>query len=150
MKSKTQDFDKKKLYDYLQEKYSISKLPKQFFIKMANIYKGKLQGLSKPIPPEHIYDMWVRKSKYLDNIYFRNFSRGKKMDSYVRLNYDLAILLSKYDDYLKWLDKQKALASDNQNIKENITVTSILDNKVNHQLYDENDDDLSDIIDELI
>lgn len=140
-------FDKKELYDFLQNKYSIVKLPKQFFIKMSNIFNGKLSGLSKPIPPEHIFDMWKRKSNYLDKIYNNNISKGKKMDSYIRLNYDLAIILSKYDDYLKFLDKQKAQCSENNKIKENVSVTDILyiqNNKINTS------NDIADILDDLI
>jgi hypothetical protein len=141
-------FDRKTLYSYLQEKYNIVKLPKQFFIKMSNIFKGNLNGLSKPIPPEHMYDMWVRKSNYLDKVYMNNITKGRKMDGYVRLNYDLAIIISKYEDYLSWLDKRKSLSSENENLKDNITVTDILysENK-NINNYKDN---ISDILDDLI
>ena len=119
-------FDRRILFDYIQDKYGITKLPKHFFIKMSNIFNGKLDGLSKPIPPEHMYDMWVRKSAYLDKVNNNNISKGKKMDSYARLNYDLAIIISKYDKYLEWLDKQKALSSENESLKENISITNVL------------------------
>jgi hypothetical protein len=146
---KEEKFDRNILFTYVQTKYNIVKLPKQFFIKMSNIFSGKLNGLAKPIPPEHMYDMWVRKSSYLDKLYSNNISKGKKMDSYVRLNYDLAILLSKYEDYLSFLDKQKAQTTVNTNIQENITKTNILyqNIKINNN---NNQNDLSDIIDELI
>ncbi len=146
-------FDRKILYTFLQEKYNVTKLPKHFYIKMSNIFNGKLDGLLKPIPPEHMYDMWVRKSSYLDKIYQNNISKGKKMDSYVRLNYDLAVLISKYEDYLSWLDKQKALSSDNEVLKENVNITEVLyiqnPNNINNNINDSNQD-LSDILDELI
>ena len=61
-------FDKKILYDFLQETYNVTKFPKHFFIKMASIFNGKLEGLSKPIKPEHLYDMWVKKINYLKGI----------------------------------------------------------------------------------
>jgi hypothetical protein len=143
-------FDRKILYNYIQEKYEINKLPKHFFIKMSNIFNGKLEGLLKPIPPEHMYDMWVRKSNYLDRIYMNNFNKGKKMDSYVRLNYDLAVLISKYEDYLSWLDKQKALSSENNNVKENITVTEVLYKQNDIKDTNNDKDNLSDILDDLI
>jgi hypothetical protein len=141
-------FDRKTLYSYLQEKYNIVKLPKQFFIKMSNIFKGNLNGLSKPIPPEHMYDMWVRKSNYLDKVYMNNITKGRKMDGYVRLNYDLAIIISKYEDYLSWLDKQKSLSSENENLKDNITVTDILYSE--NKNINNDKDNISDILDDLI
>ena len=145
-------FDKKELYDFLQEKYRVTKLPKQFFIKMANIFNGKLKGLLKPIPPEHMYDMWIRKSNYLDKVNMNNISKGKKIEGYLRLNYDLAIILSKYEDYLSWLDKQKALSSENDNLKDSITITDILYKQDNKNYKDNKDDkdNISDILDDLI
>lgn len=144
-------FDRKTLFSYLQEKYSLTKLPKHFYMKMSNIFSGKLDGLLKPIPPEHMYDMWVRKSNYLDNVYMSNISKGKKMDSYIRLNYDLAIIISKYDDYLSWLDKQKTMSATNENLKENVSITDVL-YKYNATSNESKNsqDDFSNIINDLI
>ena len=69
------------------------------------ITNGKLEGMTKPIPPEHMYDMWVQKSNYLDKLNMQNISKGKKIEGYLRVNYDLSVIISKYDDYLKWLDR---------------------------------------------
>jgi hypothetical protein len=153
-KQKKYKFDIKILYDYIQEKYDITKLPKHFFIKMANIFKGDLDGMLKPIPPEHLYDMWVQKMNYLNKVYYNNQTKGKKMDSYVRVNYDLAILISKYDNYLKWLDRQKTLEQDNEIIKESVMVTDVLilsdKNRNNNKKSKNNFGDVSDILDELI
>ena len=140
-------FDRKILFNYLQEKYEVTKLPKHFYIKMSNIFKGNLNGLLKPIPPEHMYDMWIRKSSYLDKINSNNISKGKKLDNYARLNYDLAVIISKYENYLSWLDKQKAQSSDNSDLKETVTVTEVLYNQSNNH---EDKNNLADLIDELI
>jgi len=145
-----QKFDRRILFDYLMDKYSIPKLPKHFFIKMSNIFNGKLEGLNKPIPPEHMYDMWIRKSKYLDKIYQRNASKGNKMEGYLRLNYDLAIIISMYDSYLSWLDKQKISSAENENIKESITITDVLYRNNINNLNNSNNDSIEDILDELI
>ncbi len=145
-------FDRRVLFDYLMYKYSITKLPKQIFIKISNIANGKLEGLSKPVPEEHLYDMWVRKSSYLDRIYTRNAATGKKMSSYVRLNYDLAILLAKYDDYLGWLDKQKTADIEAKKLEESVSAESSLQVKRAAKSVDNNKktSGISDILDELI
>lgn len=145
-------FDRKILFNYLQERYGVTKLPKQFFIKMSNIFKGKLNGLLKPIPPDHMYDMWIRKSSYLDKVNSNNISKGKKLDNYARLNYDLAIIISKYEDYLSWLYRQKAQTSDDSNLKDSVTITEVLYNQNNnHETVNiQNNNNLADLIDELI
>ena len=169
-------FDRKILFDYLLDQYSIIKMPKQFFVKMSNIFNGKLQGLKQPIPPEHVYDMWQQKMNYLNKIHHRNQQIGKKMDNYNRLNYDLSIIINKYDDYLGWLDKQKAVRQKEEGLKDVLTRTNVLynsdkgsaskSNKVDKNNDNSNasgntsqglskkdslsDDDISDILDDLI
>lgn len=131
------------------ERYDITKLPKSFFIKMAKVYDGSLNDIKQPVPPEHLYDMWCQKEQYLNKVYMNNISKGKKMKGYLRLNYDLAILLSKYDDYLKWLDRQKTVKAEDEEIKESVSTTEILYTDIKKQ-ENNNNDNLIDILDELI
>lgn len=144
---KKEKFDRNILYSYLQERYEVTKFPKQFFIKLSNIFNGKLSDLAKPIPPEHLYDMWLQKETYLNKVYMDNIRKGKKMDGYVRANYDLAILLSKYDSYLKWLDRQKSEKVSNEKIEESVQVTEVI---YSTNLPTKKEDDLSVFLDELI
>lgn len=72
-----------------------------------SIYCGTYRGLSCPIPAEHLYDMWLRKRKFLVKTYEKNKSLGKNFDTSQRIKYDLAILVNKYPDYLKWKKKQE-------------------------------------------
>lgn len=148
-------FNRKKLTNYLMEKYEITSFPKYFYIKLDNIYKGLNKNQSKPVLPEHLYDMWTRKQNYLDKIYIKNKNKGKLMDSYTRVNYDLAILLTKYDDYLKWLNKQKTFEEEKEILKENITSTEVTYRLQGQERKQANNDsnknnDMADILDELI
>ena len=143
-------FDKDILYKFIQNKYEITLLPKHFFMKMAKVYKGTLQGISRPIPPEHLYDMWIRKSSYLDKVHMQNISKGKKIEGYVRLNYDLAILISKYDDYLKWLDKQKYLKNEKEIVKEIISTENVTHMINNEKENKKESDNLFEMLDDLI
>jgi hypothetical protein len=67
---------------------------------MEQIFKGEYKNMSSPIPPEHILDMFQRRQGYLDKIYHK-----EKMDGVSRINYDLAVLISKYNGYLEWIEK---------------------------------------------
>lgn len=136
------------LFDYVQERYNIAKMPKHMYMKFSNIFTGKLNGMTKPIPAEHLYDMWRRKSQYLNKVYMNNLSKGKKMDGVAHLNYDLAVLTAKYDEYLKWIEKNKSEAQVNEQLKETVSVTPKLYQQASSNKPKE--EELSDILDELI
>lgn len=93
--------------DWLYREYEISFLPKYFFINLDRVYKGTYKNLARPVPVEDLWDMWKRKMPYLQKVYDKNIRMGKNMDGTARINYDMAIVLSKYDSYLKWKEQQK-------------------------------------------
>ena len=108
--------NKERLYKWLQNTYNTVVLPSYFYIKMDEIFSGIYKGLSKDIPPEDLLDMWKRKKNELDRINDSNSRKGKNLIGVARINYDLAILLNKYDSYLKWKEDQKLLENEKQNI----------------------------------
>ena len=98
---------KNELYEFLFDMYDISYFPQYFYIKMDSVYKGTMKNLNKPVPPEDLLDMWKQKRNYLDKVAEQNRKKGNEISGVNRANYDLAILLSKYDSYLKWKEQQK-------------------------------------------
>ena len=94
---------KNHLYLYLMQKYDIITIPNYIFTKMEQIFTGKFKTMSKPIPPEHLLDMFQRKASFLDGIYHK-----EKLDGVSRINYDLAVLVNKYPSYLDWLGKRES------------------------------------------
>ena len=98
---------KNELYEFLFDMYDISYFPKHFYIKMDSVYKGTMKNLSKPVPPEDLLDMWKQKRNYLDKVAEQNRKKGNEIVGVNRVSYDLAILLSKYDSFLKWKEQQK-------------------------------------------
>ena len=132
---------------WLCKEYELSYMPKYMFEIINKIEKGEYKNLIKPIPFEDLQDMWQRKLPYLKKVHFRNQCAGKEMCDVAWIKYDLAIILSKYDDYLDWKDKQK-LAEINE------TETDSNFNKINFSQIQENipennQIDISDIIDEI-
>ena len=98
---------KNELYEFLFDMYDISYFPQYFYIKMDSVYKGTMKNLNQPVPPEDLLDMWKQKRNYLDKVAEQNRKKGNEILGVNRVNYDLAILLSKYDSYLKWKEQQK-------------------------------------------
>lgn len=82
-------------------------MPKHFFINLNKVFKGTYKGLNKPVPVEDLLDMWQRKLPYLTKVYINNKNKGKNMTGMARINYDLAILLSRYDSYCEWKASQQ-------------------------------------------
>ena len=93
---------KNHLYLLLMKHYDIITLPNYIFTKMEQIFKGEFKKMNKPVPPEHLLDMWQKKMSFLDGLYHK-----EKMDGVSRINYDLAVLIAKYPSYLDWMGKTK-------------------------------------------
>lgn len=98
---------KREITNWIYITYGLTFLPKSFFINLDKIYKGTYKNLSSPIPPEELFDMWKRKIDSLNKTADRNSRMGKEINEVCRIYYDLAILLSKYDSYKEWKEKQK-------------------------------------------
>lgn len=107
-----------KLNDYIRMIYGVKNIPWQ---ALGQIYKGTYRGMSTPIPAEHLLDMWRRKQNYLNKVYQLNKSKGKIFTSEQRINYDIAILVRKYDSYLQWRREQEMLSVEQNNpVKDNM------------------------------
>ena len=71
-------------------------------------------------------------------------TKGKDFSTEQRIKYDLAILVSKYDGYLKWLETQKLIE-----IEPKIENDNLITNDIYIKKTDSNQKDLSDVIDDI-
>lgn len=93
---------KNHLYKYLADRYEIIMMPNYIYTKLEQIFSGDFRNMSKPIPPEHLLDMFIQRKDYLEKIYHK-----QKLDGTSMINYDLAVLIAKYPAYLKYIEKEK-------------------------------------------
>ena len=84
---------------FLCDHYGLLIIPSSFWTKIEQIRNGTWKSLIIGIPVEDILGMWEMYVDELDKIAYYNKSHGKEMTSEQRLNYDLAILLNKYNEY---------------------------------------------------
>lgn len=139
---------KEVIFDFIKDAYDITIVPTNVWQKLGNIYNGTFKGMSVGIPPEHLLDMWKRKMDMLNGIASRNSTKGINMSIDQRINYDLSILINKYDSYLKWLEKQKILEAEKE-IEKN---ENIVGKSVGYVIQKENDnssDDISGLVDDI-
>lgn len=148
MTKKTEKNVKRQLTDFIYKKYNVSFLPKYFFINLDKVFKGTYKNLRRPVPVEDLFEMWRMKMDSLDKIAERNRKLGKNMNGIQRINYDLAILLSKYDSYLEWKSQKE---SEQLERRESINSQTIeITNRNIPTLSNQNDGfDLSSILDEV-
>ena len=135
--------------DWLYRTYEVSFLPKYFFINLDKVYKGTYKNLNKPVPVEDLWDMWQRKMPYLLKVYDKNKRSGKDMNGISRINYDMAIILSKYDSYLEWREQQKQAQMEEIAKKgTHIDYNKVPNNNINTQNTDDKID-IDSILDEI-
>lgn len=138
----------RQLTDFLYEQYNLSSLPKYFFMNLQKIYKGEYsKNLRKPIPCEDLFDMWQKKMDYLNRQNEYNKEHGKELYGVQRVQYDLAILINKYDSYRAWKDKQTAIHEQEKSFKAQTSYTKAIKNQP--KIATIQDDDITSIIDEI-
>ena len=132
---------KDKLCWFLLEEYDVNSLPSYMYTKFDAITKGSYKLMKKGIPYNELLDMWQRKIKV--------FKKRKGRNQYEPLqlmNYDLEILLSKYDSYKKWKEKEKIYQEQStleiEKIKQSSVITKSLStsSSKNDNIDDEMDD----------
>ena len=117
------------------------------------VYTGKLKGLSCCIPPEDLLDMWKRKQKLgeLDRTRAKNIASGKEMSGYQKLNYDLAVIIAQYHDYLKWKERNKIIEQEVNKVHIDILKEVDLDklSVIAQNKNKESEEDIDSLLDEL-
>ena len=139
---------KENVFNFIKDTYDITIIPTTVWQKLSNIYNGTFKGMTYGIPPEHLLDMWERKIDMLNGIANRNSTKGKTMNADQRINYDLSVLVNKYDSYLKWLEKQKILEAEKE-IEKNENIVGKTIGYVTQKAEKNNSDDISDLVDDI-
>ena len=142
---------KEAIFMFIKEAYDISIIPTSVWKKLGNIYSGTYKGMGTGIPPEHLFDMWKQKIDMLNTLANNNIKKGRAMALDQRINYDLSVLINKYDKYLKWLEKQKVLEAETK-ISESQNMNSVTRAVINDKAQDVNenkDDDMTDLVDDI-
>lgn len=138
---------KNDIYNFMLEQYSASSIPQYIFIKLNSIYSGTFRGMSTGILPTELLDMWQRKIDYLNRIANRNVTKGKPMDSIQRINYDLSVLINKYDSYKEWKRKQEILEQEHKEQALEKPIVTI--GNIQNEKTEKNTDDISDLVDDI-
>ena len=114
------------------------------------MYKGTYKNLNKPVPVEDLWDMWRKKMSFLRKVHEFNTCKGKKIEGAALVTYDLAIILSKYDGYLKWKEEQTLAKTGTSEEQVNIDYEKMATSKSPKERDKNNDSlDIDSIINEI-
>lgn len=111
------------VYRFIVKHYHPTNIPYYVWNKLEEIYNGTYKDMTKSIPPNHLLDMWKRQIDALDKMHNKMELEGKHLDPVQKINYDLAVLIGKYDSYLSWREKQRIIEV--ERIKNKYDTTSI-------------------------
>jgi hypothetical protein len=139
------------IFKFIITNYDIKVVPKSIFTKLSDIYNGTYKGLACCIPPEDLLDMWKQKMDYLIKVRARNITLGKEMEAWQQVNYDISVLINKYDSYLKWKERNRIIEQDVNKVHEDILKTVDLDklSKIAQKRHEEDEEDIDSLLDEL-
>lgn len=155
IKAKSKEINRKenhnKLVNYFIDTYSIRVIPQYFYSKLAQINNGTFKGIAKGIPYNHLYEMFKIKQSELDRIANNCKKKGNELVGVNRLNYDLAVIVSKYDGYLQWKQKQEILEAEAVKQKQEEKEAKVNYKYIEKVSKSSHDDDLSicDLVDDI-
>lgn len=141
--------DRSQFLSYISAKYGISTFPKYLFTKLATINNGTHPNVAQPIPYDDLLDMFKQSEKKLAQLRMRQKTFNKELKGIECFNYDLAVLINRYDGYLAWKQKQKTLEVEVVETVPNLISPTVNINKVAKQVVKKEDDDIMDILDEF-
>lgn len=134
------------LFNYIADMYDLSYIPPYFYSKLSNVFNGKYKGLSKPVPPEDLLDMWQQKRNYLlKNAEFQrrhDVTRGMKKKSVMAVgmlsNAGKSRYMTKLIAYIALVLKEKVFVLLNEMSVEEIRyalITTVINNPEFQELH---------------
>jgi len=100
------------LEQYLCQRYGILKIGNLTRKRLEEAYNSSLQ-----VKPDRLLQCWRSMEQYLNNARLKAVASGKRMTGDDLLRYDLTIVLSKYDRFMRSViaaERENILAKDGQ------------------------------------
>lgn len=147
--------NKDKFFYYIMDYYNCN-LSSFFCARVATVINGTYKGLKESITYEDLLDMFKRKQKELDKIAFNKEDKGNGFkDTNARLNYDLAVIVNKYESYKKYKERKKIVEAEiiehKKDIEESRAINEIYE--INNVKKDKNENkdsiEISDILEDI-
>lgn len=127
-------------YYWIMERYNFEIIPTRFFKCMSEVEHGIYKNMKRPIPLSDLTEMWYSKESQMRAY---DDTRGIYGDS--RLYYDLTVLISHYQEYLDYKERQHYVQNEYTHTIDNL---NNLKDMMKYVRYDE-DNGVADMMREL-
>lgn len=87
--------------------YGTTYLSTYFFNTLESVYIGAYKNLNTAIPVEDLWTMWKQQKPNLEKLHDIQQRKGKEIERSLLPLYDLAIVVSHYDEYVRTKERLK-------------------------------------------
>lgn len=101
-------FYRDQVYKLIVKEYNMKVVSSNIFTRLEAVYQGQMQGMSKGICAEDLYNIWKKMLPTLRKTHIRREKKGIKFDTdEAMIAYDIAVCKNNYDNYCRWKKKKE-------------------------------------------
>lgn len=113
---------KQQFREWLYSMYDTTYLSTYFFNTLESVYIGSYKNLNTAIPLEDLWELWKLQKSDLEKIHDTQRRKGKEIEQGLLPLYDLAIVVSHYDEYIKVKERLKRAQAERASYQSKINV----------------------------
>lgn len=133
---------KSEFIKWIYETYDTNYLSRYFLNELEGVLQGTYKNLKRVIPLDDLWELWQKSTTELRKIHENKKRQGDEISLSSQPLYDLAIVVSKYEDFLRDKEKNRRIQAERESYLNNIQI----DYKKLPRLHTKQQTDLTKII----
>ena len=133
---------KSEFIKWIYETYDTNYLSRYFLNELEGVLQGTYKNLKRVIPLDDLWELWQKSITELRKIHENKKRQGDEISLSSQPLYDLAIVVSKYEDFLRDKEKNRRIQAERESYLNNIQI----DYKKLPRLHTKQQTDLTKII----
>lgn len=133
---------KSEFIKWIYETYDTNYLSRHFLNELEGVLQGTYKNLKGAIPLNDLWELWQKSTTELRKIHENKKRQGDEISLSSQPLYDLAIVVSKYEDFLRDKEKNRRIQAERESYLNNIQI----DYKKLPRLHTKQQTDLTKII----
>lgn len=133
---------KSEFIKWIYEIYDTNYLSRYFLNELEGVLQGTYKNLKRAIPLNDLWELWKKSVTELRKIHDNKKRQGDEISLGSQPLYDLAIVVSKYEDFLRDKEKNRRIQAERESYLNNIQI----DYKKLPRLHTKQQTDLTKII----
>ena len=133
---------KSEFIKWIYETYDTNYLSRYFLNELEGVLQGTYKNLKRVISLDDLWELWQKSTTELRKIHENKKRQGDEISLSSQPLYDLAIVVSKYEDFLRDKEKNRRIQAERESYLNNIQI----DYKKLPRLHTKQQTDLTKII----